>query len=204
MSTACKNARIGDLCVIQLGYTPRGALAPVPSGGEPAIQLRDLAGEGPIQPFRYALGDISSRYLIAPGDVLFRSRGDRNTAVATEGLLDQPAFAILPIVVLRPNRDIVESRYLAWAINQAPAQMYFDSVARGTRLRMVPRSELEKLQIDVPNLPTQRVIIELDALAAREERLTKLAAEKRRQLISLALTDRAKASEKRREGKPRD
>jgi restriction endonuclease S subunit len=133
--------------------------------------------------------------------VLFRSRGDRNTAVATDGRLVEPAFAILPIVVLRPKRDLVEPRYLAWAINQMPAQLYFDGVARGTRLRMVPRSEFEKLMIDVPDLKTQRAVVELDALAAREEALATLAAQKRRQLISLVLTERVQASGQGRRGK---
>ena len=201
MSTASQSVRLGDLCAIQLGYTPRGALSSAETGGAPAIQLRDLAGDGPIQPSRFELGEVSPRYLIEPGDVLFRSRGDRNTAVATDGRLYGPAFAILPIVVLRPKRDVVEPRYLAWAINQAPAQLYFDGVARGTRLRMVPRSELEKLPINVPHLEIQRAVVDLDALAAREEALSTLAAEKRRQLISLVLTERVQASGQGRRGK---
>jgi restriction endonuclease S subunit len=201
MATAFKKIHLSDICTIQLGYTPRGALSPVASGGEPAIQLRDLAGDGPLRPSRYELGEVSPRYLVEPADVLFRSRGDRNTAIATAGRLGEPAFAILPIMVLRPKRDLIEPRYLAWAINQAPAQRYFDTFARGTRLRMIPRSALELLEIDLPDLQTQRDIVELDALAAREEALAKLAAEKRRQLISLTLTERVKASEKRREGK---
>ncbi len=57
---------------------------------------------------------------------------------------------------------------------------------------MVPRSSLDTLDIDVPDLETQRKIVTIDALAAREQALAVLAADKRKQLTSLLLADRAK------------
>ena len=99
---------------------------------------------------------------------------------------------MLPLFVLRPKMDIVLPEYLAWAMNQPPAQRHFDSFARGTNLRMVPRASLDALDIDVPELETQRKIVAIDALAERERALSVLAADKRRQLTGLILADRAK------------
>ena len=67
-----------------------------------------------------------------------------------------------------------------------------DGFARGTKLRMVPRAGLDTLDIDVPDLATQRRIVALDALAERERALAVLAADKRRQLTRLLLGNRAK------------
>lgn len=56
-----------------------------------------------------------------PDDVVFHSRGEQNTATVLDERLREPALAALPLMVLRPNRNVVSPEYLAWAINQSPA-----------------------------------------------------------------------------------
>lgn len=177
-----------------MGYTPRGRLEAVGAGGIPAIQLRDISVEGRINLnglMRYELDGATDRYLVRPGDVLFRSRGERNTATAADELLAEPAVAVSPLFILRPNRKAIEPHFLEWVINQSPAQRYFDGCAQGTRLRMIPKSSLDDLEIDLPDLKTQREIVEIDALATLEHELSSLAAEKKHQLISHLLVQRA-------------
>ena len=187
--------RISDISTIHTGYTTRGRLETADRSGILTIQLGDISPDGRINPerlTRVCLGDLPDRYFVSAGDVVFRSRGERNTALALDVRFKEPALAVLPLFVLRPKVDIVLPEYLAWAINQPPAQRYFDRFARGTGLRMVPRSSLDTLDIDVPDLETQRKIVAIDALAERERGLSVLAADKRRQLTSLLLADRAK------------
>jgi hypothetical protein len=86
---------------------------------------------------------------------------------------------------------VVTPEYLAWAINQPSAQRHFDSAARGTNIRMIPRSSLDDLELDVPDIETQGKIVVVDALAERERELTRLAADTRRKMISLLLVERA-------------
>ena len=148
---------------------------------------------------RYRLDGIPERYLVREGDVLFRSRGERNTATALDHRLAEPALAVLPIVVLRPEARCDEPMFLGWAINQPPAQSHFDSTARGTGLRMVPKSSLDDLEIDVPDLATQRAIVEVDRLATEEQQLTSPPRQKyedsssSRLLVDLAKTSRPPA-----------
>jgi len=115
------------------------------------------------------LNDIQDRHLVHPGDVLFRSRGDRNTATVVSEDLPRSAVAVLPLMILRPNPDIVSGEYLAWAINHPQTQRFFDSVARGTKLRMVSRASLEQLDLDIPDIETQRKFVAIAALAEREQ-----------------------------------
>ena len=186
--------RLADTCTIHTGYTARGRLEPLAAGGVLAIQLRDISPEGRIDPERLArvqLEDLADRYFVRAGDVVFRSRGDRNTASALDDRLQEPALAVLPLMVLRPNLDVVTPEYLAWAINQPPAQRHFDAAARGTNIRMIPRSSLDDLDLDVPDIETQEKIVAVDALAERERALSQLAAETRRQMMSLILVERA-------------
>lgn len=186
--------RLADVCIIHTGYTARGRLEPMAAGGVLAIQLRDISSEGHIDPERLArvqLEDLADRYFVRAGDVVFRSRGDRNTASALDERLQEPALAVLPLMVLRPNVEVVTPEYLAWAINQPPAQRHFDATARGTNIRMIPRSSLDHLELDVPDIETQQKIVAVDALAERERALSQLAAETRRQMISLLLVEQA-------------
>jgi hypothetical protein len=182
-----------NLCDIQLGYTARGRLEPVPDGTR-AIQLRDTAAGGGLNSEvlgSYRLDAIAQRYWAKPGDVLFRSRGDRNTATRLPDSLEQPAVAVMPLVILRPHRSRADAGYLAWFINQASTQRYFDACARGTSMRMIPIGCLAHLQVPLPSIETQKTIAQLDDLARRECILTHRLAECRQQTVTLALLDKA-------------
>lgn len=185
--------RLLDVCSIQIGYTARAKLEPA-ADGVLAIQLRDVAEDGVRvgQLARVQVNERVDRYLVHAGDVLFRSRGERNTAAALDEGFPEPAIAVSPLMALRPNPAAILAKYLAWAINQPEAQRHFDVAARGTSIRMVPKASLDDLRIDVPDLETQRGIIMIDALAAREGALMRLLADGKRDLTNRLLAERAK------------
>ena len=189
-----KHMRIGEACTILTGYTSRGRLLPAEQDGTLTLQLGDVSPDGHVDPgrlTRVAFDDLPERYLVGRGDVIFRSRGEPNVAVALDNRFVERAVAVLPLFVLRPKPEIVLPEYLAWAINQPASQRHFDRVARGTTMRMVPRSGLEILEISVPSIETQRRIVTIDALAEREWNLTILAANKRRTITGQILYDQA-------------
>lgn len=186
------------LCQAQMGYTARSRLETLEEGGVPAIQLRDLRGEEDFSPEglpSYALGPSFNRYWVKPGDVLFRSRGERNTAAVISLDSNAAAVAISPLIILRPNRELIDGRFLAWFINQPEAQLHFDKCARGTRLRMIPKSCLDRLEVPVPDLETQRRIVEIDALAKREHELSKMLADKKLEFTSFALLQQVRKAQ---------
>ncbi len=186
--------RLPQISEIQTGFTLRKRLETSLSGGVLSLQLRNLGRNGVDSPDcldRLPLEDIKQRYLVSSGDVLFRSRGERTTACALDERFSEPAVAVSPIVILRPDTSLVLPDYLAWSINQRAAQRHLDDDARGTSMRMVPKSALDSMEIDLPDIETQRRIIALDDLARREHRLSQRLAETRRQLINLHLVDRS-------------
>lgn len=194
-----KSLKLSSLCDVQSGYTARSKLEPATSGGVPAIQLRDLNGEDDFDPSGlplYALGPSFGRYWAGPGDILFRSRGERNTAVSIASSAKGAAIAVLPLIVLHPNASVVDSRYLAWFINHPDTQRYFDKYARGTRLRMIPKHCLDDLEVPLPDLATQRMIVEIDSLARRERVLTEQLADMKVKLIGLTLLRQIQTSKR--------
>jgi hypothetical protein len=185
---------LSDVCTIQTGFTARGRLESAADGAVLALQLRDILSNGLIAAqslIRIQVGDISERYLARPGDVVFRSRGERNTAAVIDESIPEPALAILPLMILRPDPQLLSGAYLAWAINQEPAQRHFEEEAQGTSLRMVSRTALENLKIAVPDFQTQQRILQVDALAERERQLAGQLTLKHYELIHRVLVERA-------------
>lgn len=185
-----ENATLSDVCDIQSGYTARKALVESDGDGVPALQLGDLRGD--IEVFlgsasRFKLDGKVDRYLVFPGDVLFRSRGDNNTAVIAAGGEGDRAVALLPLIVLRARKEMVLPEFLMWLVNQPEAQRYLDSCARGTKLRMIPRDCLDKLPVGIPDLATQKLVVAVSRLAAREASLLRELADKKEEFTSFAL-----------------
>ena len=191
MITAINPIRqLSDVCAIHSGYTARSRLENHVATGILTLQLRDISSSGRIEPERLSraqLQGLSDHYFVQEGDVVFRSRGEHNTATALDDRFRERVVAILPLIVVRPKREFVIAEYVAWAINQSASQRYFDTVARGTSIRMIPKSSLDELQIVVPSIPIQQRIVMLDKLAERENELALNIAEKRRNLMRLII-----------------
>ncbi|MEL6361754.1 MAG: restriction endonuclease subunit S [Pseudomonadota bacterium] len=186
--------RIDEICEIQSGYTARGRLSPSPLG-VPALQLRDLTDRerwDEIEPECFQLGQMKERYFAGPGDVLFRSRGATNTASAIPADWAHLAVAILPLILLKPDVSRIRPAFLAWSINQPFAQLHFDRRARGTSMRMVPRGVLAELEIDLPDLKTQDMILETSRLSEEAYALEQKSAALRLSLSRLQLSAAAK------------
>jgi hypothetical protein len=179
---------LGQVSDIQMGFTARERLVAVESG-TPIIQLRDLQFDGRLRAdhlTRCELGTVAPRYFVTNGDILFRSRGDKNTATTVVGL-DAASVAVLPLVIIRPKAAVVQPHYLSWFINSEWTQEYFDKAAHGTNLRMISRADLEALPIDVPDLRTQTRIVEIEHLATEERRLSLQLMDMRNRLLASKL-----------------
>ena len=187
-----RSVRLRDTCTVQIGFTARRRIRRSAHDGVLTVQLRDVPPNGTVDPARLAplrVGRVSDRYFVRAGDVLFRSRGESNTASALDDRFQEPAAAMSPLFILRPNGRTVLPEFLAWTINQPRAQRHFDRYARGTNIRMIPRGVLTGLEIAVPGIEFQRRVVALDALARRERTLSIGAAEKRRRLFTRLLED---------------
>lgn len=173
--------RLRDICTIQMGYTARKRLEPIAEGGVLALQLRDVSAGQQVRIDlleRVQLDDAASRYLVHDGDVIFRSRGEQTMATVIEGAANEKVVAILPLMILRPDPARALPEYVAWAMNLPASQRHLDANSQGGSIRMVPKSAIDDLPIDLPNLATQRRIVAIAALARQEAALAASLAEK--------------------------
>ena len=81
------------------------------------------------------------------------------------------------------------AEYLAWFINQPPAQAFLTRQSRGTLVKLLPKSVFEELEVPVPPLAVQRQVMEIENLRAREEGQLKRLIAARQRLVQRACLD---------------
>jgi restriction endonuclease S subunit len=146
------------------------------------------------RPVKIVLRQLAQVHL---GDVLFLSRGNRNFATPLNVILAN-TIAAGYFFILKLDSPTVLPDYLAWYINSAPAQQFIKNVARGTHMPIVPKSAFEDLEVDVPDIRTQEVIVELDRLSKRERSLLQKLEQRRNELIRACCLQAAKQKRGRR------
>jgi restriction endonuclease S subunit len=184
------NVKLSDIAKVQIGYQFRGEVEPVEDGRYRYIQSKDIDDLLHIREsslVRVNASDADERFLVKNGDVLFSSRGRHNYATTVKKSYAE-TLASNVFYIVRSDSYRIHPEYLAWYINQEPAQNYLRTVTRGTNTLMVPKSELEELEIPEPSLDTQFKIIQFQMLADKErELLAAIKSQRSRVMKALAL-----------------
>ncbi|WP_211461084.1 restriction endonuclease subunit S domain-containing protein [Collimonas silvisoli] len=176
---------------VLVGHPFRGSVPEVADGPALAIQMRDIsiaAGVDWSTVMRTRLQGRKQPDWLQPGDILFVAKGARNFAVCL-GQVPAPAVCSQYFFLIRvhDSKQLLPE-FLAWQINQLPAQRYFGKNAEGTDQLSIRRGVLEALPIAVPAMAQQHALIRLDQ-AVRQERqhLESLIHNRQQQIQALSL-----------------
>jgi hypothetical protein len=172
ISSNAYRIRLGALTNVRAGYAFRSAIPESADGRVLAVQLRDIRDTGEPEwshVIRTTLPrEPSKAEWLKPGDLLFAFRGTRFFAVLLEDV-PGPAVAATQFMLLRvKDSSKVLPPFLAWQLNQPPAQAYFKQAAGGTVQRSLRKGAIEALEVAVPTMEFQRSVVELANLARRE------------------------------------
>jgi hypothetical protein len=161
-----------QVATLRGGYTFRTAIPEIAGGGVLAVQLRNFQrGQGPD--WRTVIETAPPRWpsdheWLQPGDILFAFRGTRFFTTLLEDV-PRPAVASGQFMIIQvQDAHALCPEFLAWQLNQAPAQAYFERSAEGTAQRSLTREVVESMMIVVPPLAFQRSVVHLAQLAKRE------------------------------------
>lgn len=108
------------------------------------------------------------KHFLQKGDILFAAKGKEFFAVVYDGSY-QPAVASTTFLVLQLKTTNVEPEYVAWFLNHAKTQVFLQGVAKGTAIKSVTISILEKIEIFIPDYTKQLTILELFNLQKKEK-----------------------------------
>ena len=113
---------------------------------------------------------ISEKHLLKDGDVLFAAKGSKNFAAVYENH-NEPSVASTSFFVIRTADKKVLPQYLAWFLNNHNSQTLLKGQAIGTSIPSISKHVLENLEITVPNIETQKVILQINKLRNKEKSL---------------------------------
>jgi hypothetical protein len=181
---------LGSAAEVIGGYPFRGPVPEVPGGSIRVVQMKDLQAGGVVDWGGMVRTEIPGKRapdLLRAGDVLVLVRGARNPAVFL-GDVPVPAVSSLHFFLVRPRAaSNLLAEFLAWQINQDPAQRYLEQNAEGTDQRSIRRAVLEALPVVVPPRSTQQSVLELARAAQRERQvLTALIDTRQREMQAVA------------------
>lgn len=171
---AARVARLEECAEVLPGFSVHGRMEHDPHGTHQLVLTRHLTDGvpyvfDPSHELRIAPTGKTERYEIHSGDVLFMSRGSRNRAWEVQSVAKH-TIAPVSLFIIRPANDM-DAGYLAWYLNQPPAQTSIDQIRTGAGAPIVQRSAFAQIEILVPPLDVQRKIAELGTLLAREQEL---------------------------------
>jgi hypothetical protein len=180
--------RLADLSA---GYPLRGAVDELAIGDVAIIQMRNVdqsTGVNWAGVQRIELPSKRAPAFLTAGDIIFTTRGTRNFALALDQVEGKAVCSPHFFVIRVGDASKIMPAFLAWQINQRPAQEYFQREATGSHILNIRREVIENLAVAIPPLATQLAIVEV-AKAAIEERavLTRLIDNRNHQLEAIAL-----------------
>lgn len=132
-------------------------------GNVRALAIRDLVAGKPPRWDDLPRMQVQEKHLshcLRPGDVVIPSRGDYYKAWLFEGS-DSPIFPVGQLSVIRPEPQL-DARYLVWHLNETSTQSRISLMLTGTTIKALTKAALLTLEIEVPPMPKQREIAELD------------------------------------------
>lgn len=179
------NVLLADIAEVRMGYSFRSRLEADAEGDVAVIQMKDIDDANLLHPeglARIYMPDLKDRHLVQEGDLLFRSRGVTNSVALVGGCLGRAVLAA-PMLLIRPRTEIVEPAYLQWFINHPATQAALAGLAAGTAVKMIGKGVLDGLEVALPPLERQRLIVEVAQLSSREADLMQELRGRRKALI---------------------
>lgn len=194
---------------IQLGHPFRTGIEHKKDGDIDIIQQKDVFSideQASLDKFVFLRGSKDDfhqldKYLLQPGDLLFRSRGVTPTAVhyceaanklslprllddGTGGFRDQqnstqksqtnkrPKLFASPLIRLRVTHNSILPQYLKLWINSIPAQEYFSKNLRGQSMQYIDMQTLANLEVPFIPLEKQQQLVAMEILSRKESAIT--------------------------------
>ncbi len=179
--------RLKEIANVRFGYQPKGRIRPTPESPFRIIQISDFDNELCLD-VKHLTGFNPGQsnpepYLVSSGNVLFLARGHKNWAVSINDNITN-TVAVSYFFVLDLLSDGVLPAYLAWYLNQRPAQTYLTREARqGSHMPSISKSTFVELPVRIPSIEIQKIIVDLSQLSKTEKGLADKIAIKREELI---------------------
>lgn len=146
-----------------------------------------------------ATEDEIAKFGVAVDDVIITKDSESWDDIGVPALVQESASDLVcgyHLALLRPSKSVMHGAFLLRCLQAKPVRVQLELAANGVTRFGIPKAEIGAMLLPVPPVPRQRAIAgyldcetaRIDALIAAKERVLALLAEKRRALITRAVT----------------
>ncbi len=146
---------------------------PIQKGEIVYLQAKHFDENGELTGALYPDLDANTKiekHLLKKGDVLFAAKGSKNFAALYDNE-KVPAVASTSFFVIRINDNNVLPGYLTWFLNHQRIRNLLKGQARGSSIASISKSVLSELEIPVPNIQKQELILKIFNIRNKEKNL---------------------------------
>jgi restriction endonuclease S subunit len=128
-------------------------------------------------------------HFLRKGDIIIASKGKDNFSVAYQGKL-QPVVASSTFLVIR-LQDIEKTipEYISWYLNLHKTQRILQGNSKGTSLPSITKSDVEDLEIPIPTVIKQELILKIESLMKQEIEIRSKIASKQELIVQQKLSN---------------
>jgi len=109
------------------------------------------------------------KHFLHPGDILIVAKGASFLTAVFDGSYS-PAVASTVFLVIRiNNKQSVDPQFVSWYLNQSSTQSFLLSLSRGTSIPSINKKMLMEIDIPLPPMEKQKLIIELMQLQHKDK-----------------------------------
>lgn len=139
------------------------------------------------------------KFGLSKGDVIITKDSESWEDIGVPALVRETADDLVcgyHLALLRPHKTVMDSAFFFRCLQAKPIRLQLELSARGVTRFGLSKSEIGAMTLPVPSLPQQRVIADyldremarLDMLVTAKERMLELLVERRKVLITAAVT----------------
>ncbi len=150
-----------DISTLFSGYPFREKIAEKADGSACIVQMRNADPKSGIHwddVIRTDLPGKEPSAWLKDGDIVFAARGRNNYAILAQGCLGRSTLSP-HFFQIRPDASKVIPSFLAWQLNQQPAQKYFAMSAEGSAVVGIRKAVLENIPLQLPKIEEQQQIM---------------------------------------------
>lgn len=179
-------ATIKDIAQIQTGVYLKSS----PNADTVYLQVSDFDNEGNVIHSLAPTVEVSEKnkhYYLTPNDIVFAAKGANNFSVIFDGNEKRCVASSSFLIVRLSDTQTILPAYLNWYLNLPSTISKLSTKAVGSSIPSITKSVLGELEIPVPSIEKQQMIIEIAALQKRERSIRQLLANKRDIIIDKLL-----------------
>jgi hypothetical protein len=186
--------QLSTITRIRAGHAFRKKLINDPKEEVRVIQMKDMSPYGEIHwPSMIRTEPAAiSREWVSKGDILLVARGTTNRAYFIDEEPGGPTLAapyFFHITILENQLSTMHPAFLAWQLNQKPAQDYFRSNAEGSTSKAIRREVVENTLLTIPPMNEQLRVILLNKNLQRQRHAYELLILNSEKIMSRVATD---------------